>query len=75
MILQNVNQYMKKSIHHYKEASSFNSQYAKNNLGIIFKKGILNKISPEIGYAIEYLKELKVHFCQMQMFTKLMENQ
>ena len=31
---------MKKSIHHYKEASSFNSQYAKNNLGILYKHGI-----------------------------------
>ena len=31
---------MKKSIHYYKEASSFNNQYAKNNLGIIYKHGI-----------------------------------
>lgn len=46
-----------KSIHFYKEASSLNNQYAKNNLAIIYKNGIENKIKPNIELAIEYLKE------------------
>ena len=47
---------MKMSIHHYKEASSFNSNYAKNNLGIIYKNGI-DGIHKNIGLAITYFDE------------------
>ena len=43
------------SIQYYKEASSFNNQYAKNNLGIIYKNGFEDKINPNIDYSIEYL--------------------
>ncbi|KAK8850242.1 hypothetical protein M9Y10_018367 [Tritrichomonas musculus] len=46
-----------KAIHHYKETSSFNNQYAKNNLGIIFKNGFENQIKRNLGLAIEYFKE------------------
>ncbi|KAK8891597.1 hypothetical protein M9Y10_028810 [Tritrichomonas musculus] len=45
------------SIRFYKEASSFNIQYAKNNLGIIYKKGFEDKIKPRLGLSIEYFKE------------------
>ena len=44
---------IEQSIRFYKEASSFNNQYAKNNLGIIFKKGIERRL----GLSIEYFKE------------------
>ena len=46
-----------KSIKHYKYASSFNNIYSKNNLGIIYKNGIGNEISKNIGFAIEYFNE------------------
>lgn len=46
-----------KAIKYFKDASSFNSQYAKNNLGIIYRHGISGKILKNIGYAIEYFKE------------------
>ncbi|KAK8835284.1 hypothetical protein M9Y10_016223 [Tritrichomonas musculus] len=44
-------------IRFYKEASSFNNQYAKNNFGIIYKKGFEDKIEPRLGLSIEYFKE------------------
>ncbi|KAK8834388.1 hypothetical protein M9Y10_019120 [Tritrichomonas musculus] len=44
-------------IRFYKEASSFNNQFAKNNLGIIYKKGFEDKIKPRLGLSIEYFKE------------------
>ncbi|KAK8834387.1 hypothetical protein M9Y10_019121 [Tritrichomonas musculus] len=48
---------IEQSIRFYKEASSFNNQYAKNNLGIIYKKGFEDKIKPNLGLSIEYFKE------------------
>ncbi|KAK8880547.1 hypothetical protein M9Y10_003227 [Tritrichomonas musculus] len=44
------------AIHYYKEASSFNNQYSKNNLGIIYKHGY-NEIKGNIGNAIVYFEE------------------
>lgn len=43
-----------KAIHYYKEASSFNDNFAKNNLGIIYLKGFGDEIAPNIGLSIEY---------------------
>ena len=48
---------IERSIRFYKEASSFNIQYAKNNLGIIYKKGFEDKIEPRLGSSIDYFKE------------------
>ena len=47
---------IEEAIHYYKEASSFNNQYAKNNLGIIYKHGY-NKNKGESGRAIVYFQE------------------
>ena len=47
---------MSAAIHYYKEASSFNNQYAKNNLGIIYRYGYDN-VEGKTGNAIEYFKE------------------
>ncbi|KAK8890635.1 hypothetical protein M9Y10_035416 [Tritrichomonas musculus] len=47
---------IEKAIHHFKEASCFNNQYAKNNLAIIYKKGQGLK-NTNIFQAKEYLKE------------------
>ncbi|KAK8847021.1 hypothetical protein M9Y10_019596 [Tritrichomonas musculus] len=44
------------AIHYYKEASSFNNQYSKNNLGIIYKHGY-NEIKRNIDNAIVYFEE------------------
>ncbi|KAK8865464.1 hypothetical protein M9Y10_011012 [Tritrichomonas musculus] len=44
------------AIHFYKEASSFNIQFAKNNLGIIYKHGYY-KNERRLWNAIEYFKE------------------
>ncbi|KAK8840052.1 hypothetical protein M9Y10_030985 [Tritrichomonas musculus] len=53
--------YMKKniqrSIHFYKEASSFNNQFAKNNLGIIYKNGFNDEIKQNLGLACAYFEE------------------
>ncbi|KAK8871531.1 hypothetical protein M9Y10_007261 [Tritrichomonas musculus] len=46
-----------KAIHYYKEASSFNNQYAKNNLGILFKNGYKDEVVKNLGLSIEYFKE------------------
>ena len=51
-----------KAIHFYKEGSSLNDQYSKNNLGVIYKNGFYdtfsNKIIPKnIGYSIELFNE------------------
>lgn len=46
-----------KAIHYYKEASSFNDNFAKNNLGIIYLKGFGDEIAPNIGLSIEYFEE------------------
>ena len=48
---------IRQSLHFYKEASSFNNQYAKNNLGIIYKNGIENEIEPRLGSSIDYFEE------------------
>ena len=47
---------IEKAIHYYKEASSFNNQYAKNNLGVIYKNG-LDDSKKGIGPAKEYFEE------------------
>ena len=44
------------AIHYYKEASSFNNQYSKNNLGIIYKHGY-NEIKGNACNAIVYFEE------------------
>lgn len=46
-----------KAISLYKDASSFNDQYSKNNLGIIYKNGFGNKIKKTISNAIVYFEE------------------
>ena len=48
---------IKKAIHNYEIASSFNNQYAKNNLGIICKNGVENEIQKNIEFAIIYFDE------------------
>ena len=48
---------MMEAIHYYKEASSFNHNYSKNNLGIIYKNGFGDEIKKNIGYAIGYFDE------------------
>ncbi|KAK8852714.1 hypothetical protein M9Y10_017703 [Tritrichomonas musculus] len=45
-----------KSISHYKEASSFKDQYAKNNLGVIYKDGF-GEFGKNIGLSIEYFTD------------------
>ena len=52
-----VNQDIKKSIEYYKLASSFNNEFAKNNLGIIYKNGFENIIQKNIQYSMIYFKE------------------
>ena len=52
-----VNKDIKKALHNYKEASSFNNQYAKNNLGIIYKNGIGNEIQKNIEFAFVFFDE------------------
>ena len=54
---ENVHEKIKDAIHYYKEASSFNFQYAKNNLGIIYKNGFGDEIPKNIGLAKEYFNE------------------
>ncbi|KAK8887833.1 hypothetical protein M9Y10_038890 [Tritrichomonas musculus] len=54
---KNVKRDIDEAIHYYKEASSFNIHYAKNNLGIIFKHGFPDKIKKCIGNAIVYFEE------------------
>lgn len=53
---------IEKAIHYYKEGSSLNDQYSKNNLGVIYKNGFFdtfsNKmITKNIGYSIELFNE------------------
>ena len=48
---------IERAIHFYKEASSFNFNYAKNNLGIIYKNGFFPEISKNINTAKIYFKE------------------
>ncbi|KAK8898369.1 hypothetical protein M9Y10_000654 [Tritrichomonas musculus] len=52
-----VKQDINKAIHYYKEGSSMDDNRAKNNLGVIFKNGFYDEISPNPGLAIEYFKE------------------
>ncbi|KAK8892772.1 hypothetical protein M9Y10_030014 [Tritrichomonas musculus] len=47
---------MSEAIHYYKEASSFNNKYAKNNLGIIYGYGYDN-VEGQAGNAIVYFEE------------------
>ena len=46
-----------KSIKKYKDASTFNNQYTKNNLGMLYRNGILNEFSPNIGISMSYFEE------------------
>ncbi|KAK8881040.1 hypothetical protein M9Y10_003767 [Tritrichomonas musculus] len=46
-----------KAIKYYKEGSSFNDQYAKNNLAIIRKNGYGDEIQSNTANAIVYLEE------------------
>ena len=48
---------IKKAISYYKEASSFNDKYAKNNLGIIYKNGFGDEIPKNTQFAIELFSE------------------
>lgn len=45
------------SIIYYREASSFNIPYAKNNLGIIYKNGFGTEVKANIGKAMEYFED------------------
>ena len=47
---------IQQAIHYYKEASSFDNQYSKNNLGIIYKHGY-NEIEGNASLAIVYFEE------------------
>ena len=44
-----------KAIHYFKEASCFNNELAKNNLGVLFKLG--KGVKQNIGQSIEYFNE------------------
>ena len=48
---------IRKAIHYYNEGSSFNDQYAKNNLAIIYKNGYGDEIRARTANAIVYLEE------------------
>lgn len=48
---------IQKAIHYYKEASSFNNEFAKNNLGILFKNGVDDELQKNLFSAIEYFDE------------------
>lgn len=48
---------IRKSIVFYKEASSLNNQFAKNNLGVIYENGYGEKIPQQLGNAVELFKE------------------
>ncbi|KAK8888304.1 hypothetical protein M9Y10_039370 [Tritrichomonas musculus] len=48
---------IRKSIFFYKEASSLNNQFAKNNLGVIYENGYGEKIPQQLGNAVELFKE------------------
>ncbi|KAK8850219.1 hypothetical protein M9Y10_018343 [Tritrichomonas musculus] len=53
---KSVERNMIEAVHYYKEASSFNNQYAKNNLGIIYKHGF-DQIEGNASNAIVYFEE------------------
>ncbi|KAK8834437.1 hypothetical protein M9Y10_018146 [Tritrichomonas musculus] len=54
---KNVKRDIEEATHYYKEASSFNIHYSKNNLGIIYKHGFGDKIKKRVGDAIVYFEE------------------
>ena len=54
---KNIDRNIDEAIHYYKEASSFNNNYAKNNLGIIYKHGYGDKIKSNIVNSIVYFEE------------------
>ena len=54
---KHIKQDIHKAIAYYKEASNVNDFYAKNNLGIIYKNGFSDEISPNIQPSIEYFQE------------------
>ncbi|KAK8846335.1 hypothetical protein M9Y10_020344 [Tritrichomonas musculus] len=45
------------AIHYYKEGSSLNDEHAKNNLGVIYKKGFESEITAKTGNAIPFFEE------------------
>ena len=53
---KNIERNIEEAIHYYKEVSSFNNQYTKNNLGIIYKHGY-DEIKGQSGRAIIYFEE------------------
>ena len=52
-----INRDINKAIQYYKKASSFNNEYAKNNIGVIYKHGFNNEIPKNIGASIIYFNE------------------
>ena len=48
---------IKKAVHLYLDPSSFNNQYAKNNLGVIYKNDFDNNIRKNVCKAKEYFEE------------------
>ena len=77
---KNIDRNIDEAIHYYKEASSFNNNYAKNNLGIIYKHGYGDKIKSNIVNSIVYFEEAirqkKKIFCRCitwHIFTYLMK--
>ena len=54
---KNVKKNILEAIHHNMEASSFNNQFAKNNLGIIYKHGSGEEIKKKLGNAIVFFEE------------------
>ena len=53
---RHIKQDIHKAIAYYKEASNVNDFYAKNNLGINYKNGFSDEISPNIQPSIEYFQ-------------------
>lgn len=54
---KNLERNIQEAISFYKEASSFNNQYAKNNLGVIFKNGFEDKIKKQSANAVIFFEE------------------
>ena len=64
------NRDIKKSIYHYKEASSFINRYAKNNLGILYKHGYGKDIAKNINFAMVYFdKAIRYHKDKVSMYN------
>ncbi|KAK8891536.1 hypothetical protein M9Y10_028749 [Tritrichomonas musculus] len=69
---------IQKAIHYYKEASSFNNQYSKNNPGIIYKhgdNGIEGKTGNAIVYFEEAIRQKNDYLSMIKQSTKISTNQ